>query len=95
MDSTIAEELRIESYRLSDLFLEKESVIERAQFVRAMSIVSNIKIIADSLDESSPALADVKTPEEPAHQKVMEVNPLEQTVQATSKIKRFFSKLFR
>ena len=95
MDLTIAEELRIEALRLSDLLLEKESDLDREQFVRAMSIASNIKIIADSLDESSPALADVKTPEEPAHQKVLEVNPLEQTVQATSKLKRFFTKLFK
>jgi hypothetical protein len=53
--------------------------------VKLVSIVSNLDVIADSLDESSPAITDVLTPDEPAHHKIIEV----------SWIHRLFKKLWR
>jgi hypothetical protein len=44
--------------------------------------------IADSLDESSPALKDVKTPGEPVHMQILEVNPLQQGKRWRKKIIR-------
>ena len=49
--------------------------------------------IADSLDESSPALKDVKTPGEPAHMQVLEVNPIQQGKRWRDKVIRFFKVL--
>ena len=63
--ATLAEELIAESDR-----------IDQEEFVRNISLGSNIERIADSLDESSPALSDVRTPGEPAHAKVMAVSPV-------------------
>jgi hypothetical protein len=46
--------------------------------------------IADSLDESSPALKDVKTPGEPLSAQVLEVNPLQQGKRWRKRIVKFF-----
>jgi hypothetical protein len=53
--------------------------LPRSQFVRCIAIVSQMKIIANSLDESSPALHSVTTPGEPTSAKVIGLSPLKQT----------------
>ena len=51
-------------------------------------MVANIDRIADSLDQSSPALKDVRTPDEPANAKVLKISPIEQ-------VKLLFRRIFR
>lgn len=74
----VAHDLRLGSRILADhLFLLARSV-DQDQLVRAVSLVGNMERIADSLDESSPALKDVKTPGEPLSVQVLELNPMQQ-----------------
>jgi len=72
----IAEDLRLAAATLAEELIAENDRIDQEEFVRNISLVSNIERIADSLDESSPALSDVRTPGEPAHAKVMDVSPV-------------------
>jgi uncharacterized membrane protein YccC len=72
----IAEELRLAAATLAEELIAENDRIDQDEFVRNISLVSNIERIADSLDESSPALSDVKTPGEPLTAKVMKISPV-------------------
>jgi hypothetical protein len=39
-----------------------------------ISMVANIELIADSLDQNSPSLREVNTPDEPASAKVLRIS---------------------
>jgi phage terminase Nu1 subunit (DNA packaging protein) len=80
-----ANDLRASASVLRDSLIKQTNVIDSEAIVKLVSIVSNLDVIADSLDESSPAITDVLTPDEPAHQKIIEV----------SWIRRLFKKLWR
>ena len=79
---------------LAETLIEDGKDVDQEQIVRGLSIVANIGIIADSLDQNSPALKDVITPDEPAKMKVLEVSPLEQTASLWNRIKQSVSKYF-
>jgi hypothetical protein len=79
---------------LAETLIEDGKDVDQEQIVRGLSIVANIGIIADSLDQNSPALKDVITPDEPAKSKVLEVSPLEQTATLWNRIKRSITKYF-
>jgi hypothetical protein len=79
---------------LAETLIEDGLDIDQEQIVRGLSIVSNIGIIADSLDHNSPALRDVVTPDEPAQAKVMAVSPIDQTTNLWKKLKRAARKYF-
>jgi hypothetical protein len=79
---------------LAETLIEDGKDVDQEQIVRGLSIVSNIDRIADSLDQNSPALKDVITPDEPAKAKVLEVSPFEQTTTLWNRIKRSVSKYF-
>jgi hypothetical protein len=78
----IAKDLRVVADQLTEELIEYDDRLPRSQFVRCISIVSQIKVIANSLDESSPALYAVSTPDEPSSAKVISIQP----VKATSKL---------
>jgi hypothetical protein len=78
----IAKDLRVIADQLTEELIEYDDRLPRSQFVRCISIVSQIKVIANSLDESSPALYAVSTPDEPSSAKVISIQP----VKATSKL---------
>ncbi len=61
VDVTIADDLRIQAKTLSNSLLEHNEKISHEQMLRCMTIASNIKIISDSLDESSPALGEIES----------------------------------
>ena len=75
----ISNELRLAGSALAGKLIERSTRVDQEQLVRAISLVANIERIADSLDESSPALVDVKTPDEPSGQKVLQLSPIEQS----------------
>ena len=79
---------------LAETLIEDGKDVDQEQIIRGLSIVSNIDRIADSLDQNSPALKDVITPDEPAKAKVLEVSPLEQTATLWNRIKRSAQKYF-
>jgi len=89
----VAHDLRLGSRLLAEHLFELAGTVNQDQLVRAVSIVGNMERIADSLDESSPALKDVKTPGEPAHMQVLEVNPIQQGKRWRDKVIRFFKVL--
>jgi hypothetical protein len=55
---TPTEDLRIASDALSQTLISNNAKVGKAQLVKGLALVSNIEIIADSLDFSSPALND-------------------------------------
>ncbi|CAN2218933.1 Fusaric acid resistance protein-like [Candidatus Nanopelagicaceae bacterium] len=79
---------------LAETLIEDSKDVDQDQIVRGLSIVANIGIIADSLDQNSPALKDVITPDEPAKSKVLEVSPLEQTATLWNRIVKSIRKYF-
>ena len=52
--------------------------IDGGQLARVLAAVSSTIIMADALDQISPAIRKVPTPEAPSSQRVLEVSPLEQ-----------------
>jgi uncharacterized membrane protein YgaE (UPF0421/DUF939 family) len=75
----IARDLRLAADNLTEELISQADNLPRSQFVRCISLVSQMKIIANSLDESSPALYSVSTPGEPSSTQVMGVSPVKQT----------------
>jgi hypothetical protein len=79
---------------LAETLIEDSKDVDQDQIVRGLSIVANIGVIADSLDQNSPALKDVITPDEPAKDKVLKVSPVEQTTSLWKRIKKMSRKYF-
>jgi uncharacterized membrane protein YccC len=79
---------------LAGTLIEDGDDVDQEQIVRGLSIVANIGRIADSLDQNSPAITDVITPDEPAKDRVLKVSPMQQTSTIRNKIKKFFRKYF-
>ena len=52
--------------------------IGQESLIKEFELVSTIQRIADSIDESSPALSEVAMPDEPAMQKIIQVSPIDQ-----------------
>ena len=71
-----ANDLRASAAVLRDSLIKQTNVIPSEVLVKLVSIVSNLDVIADSLDESSPAITDVLTPDEPAEHKILKKNLL-------------------
>jgi hypothetical protein len=78
--SSPADDAREAGSALAESLIEEGDDVDQEQIVRGFSIVGNIGLIADSLDQNSPALKDVVTPDEPAKSRVLEVSPLEQSL---------------
>ncbi len=79
---------------LAETLIEDGKDVDQEQIVRGLSIVANIDVIADSLDQNSPALKDVITPDEPAKDKVIQVSPIEKTSSLWKRIKQSLRKYF-
>ena len=82
----IAKDLRLAADNLTEELLEQADKLPRSQFVRCISIVSQMKVIANSLDESSPALHNVKTPGEPRGAKVIGLSPVVETTKFSRRL---------
>ena len=84
----IARDLRLAADNLTEELIEKDDQLPRSQFVRCISLVSQMRIIANSLDESSPALYSVSTPGEPSSAQVIAVKPVKLTTKLGKKISK-------
>jgi len=93
-DSTPTDDAREAGSALAESLIEDANDVDQEQIVRGLSIVANIDRIADSLDQNSPAITDVMTPEEPAKDRVLKVSPLEQTSPIWNRIRKVFRKYF-
>lgn len=86
--STMTNDVRQAGADLTERLIEEASKADPEQLARNISIATNLERIADSLDQSSPALDKVATPDEPAEHKVIKDFPI------TRRIKRIFRKYF-
>ncbi|CAB4789938.1 unannotated protein [freshwater metagenome] len=78
IDASQTEEMREAGASLVNLLFDSSAEDDPDQIVRSMSLVTNLERIADSLDQASPALTDVVTPDEPSSAKVLRLSPLNQ-----------------
>jgi len=92
--SSPADDAREAGSALAESLIEEGDDVDQDQIVRGFSIVGNIGLIADSLDQNSPALKDVITPDEPAKSRVLEVSPLEQSLTLWNRIVKSIKKYF-
>ncbi len=74
-DSSATHEVRQAGAALAETLMGDAAQADKEQLVRSISLVTNIDRIADSLDQSSPALADI-TPS-PGSGSLMEPSPAE------------------
>lgn len=79
-----ANELRASASVLRDSLIKQSNLIDHEVLVKLVSIVSNMDIIADSLDESAPAITDVVTPIDPSNQKIIGVSWLRRLIKRLS-----------
>ena len=93
--TTATDDARDAGAVLAESLIEEAKDADQEQIVRGLSMVASIDRIADSLDQNSPALKDVITPDEPAHVKIMSVSPLDQTLKLNKRITRRIKKIFR
>jgi hypothetical protein len=84
------QDARIAGAALADSLMDASDKVDQEQIVRGISLVSNISIIADSLDETSPALHDVVTPGEPTTNQVLKVSPIEQGARVGARVTKPF-----
>lgn len=82
----IAQGLQTVADNLTEELILRNKQIPRDQFVRCMSLVSAITVIAASLDESSPALLNVKTPEDPSSQPIVGYAPITKTTRLSKRV---------
>lgn len=79
VDPGLTNDMRLAGAALVDLLIEDSTDVDPEQMARSMSLFTNLDRIADSLDQISPALYDVVSPNEPPSQKVMALSPIEQS----------------
>jgi hypothetical protein len=91
-DSTPTDDAREAGSALAETLIEEGKDVDQEQVIRGLSIVANIDRIADSLDQNSPAISDVITPDEPAKDRVLQVSPIVQTTGLWKRVKKFFRK---
>lgn len=88
VDTSVADDVRQAGTDLTEKLIVNASEADPEQLARNISIATNLERIADSLDQSSPALDKVATPDEPAEHKVIKDFPI------TRRIRRIFRKYF-
>ena len=91
----IAKNLRTAADNFTEEIIGMAEVLPRTQFVRCISLVSQMKIIANSLDESSPALLYVSTPGEPISVKVIGTSPFSRVSKASLGISKSIRSFLR
>ena len=91
----IANELRHTCKTFAAELIGSAGRIDQDSLVKEFELVSIIQRIADSIDESSPALSEVAMPDEPAMQKVIQVSPIDQAENARQRIWKSVRKFLR
>ncbi|CAB4750250.1 MAG: hypothetical protein F2703_04105 [Actinobacteria bacterium] len=80
---------------LAEALIADAKDADQEQIVRGISMAANIELIADSLDQNSPSLRDVVTPDEPAKDRVLRVSLLSQSARLGKQISRTVRKIFK
>lgn len=79
------EDAREASSALAEALITDAKGADQEQIVRGISMVANIELIADSLDQNSPSLREVVTPDEPASARVLKV-PIQSQINPVKKV---------
>lgn len=95
VDPSLTNDMRLAGAALVDLLIEDSTDVDPEQMARSMSLFTNLDRIADSLDQISPALYDVVSPNEPSSQKVMALSPIEQSRKWRRHIRRLLPRKLR
>lgn len=95
VDPSLTDDMRLAGAVLVDLLIKDSTGVDPEQIVRSMSLFTNLDRIADSLDQTSPALHDVASPNEPSSQKVMMLSPIEQSRKWRGYIRNLLPKKLR
>ena len=74
----LTSEIRSSAESLTAVALADHEEIASGQIARVLGVVSSTIVIADSLDQISPAIRNVPTPEGPSSQQILAVSPIEQ-----------------
>ena len=74
----LTSEIRSAADALAAIALADHDEVASGQIARVMGAISSTIIIADSLDQISPAIRKVPTPQGPSSQQVLAVSPIEQ-----------------
>jgi hypothetical protein len=80
---------------LAETLIADAKDVDQEQLVRGISMAANIELIADSLDQNSPSLRDVVTPDEPANARVLRVSLLSQGARLGRQISGAARKIFK
>ena len=88
-------DLRAALKSLAEEFMGRGQKIHLAQFARGISLVTNLERIADSLDLDTPAITDVRSPEEAAEMQILALSPIEQGRKIRKKVRRLLPKAKR
>ena len=91
-DSSPTDDVREAGSVLAETLIEEGKDVDQEQVIRGLSIVANIDRIADSLDQNSPAIKDVITPDETAKDRVLQVSPIDQTTGLWKRVKKSLRK---
>lgn len=91
-DSSPTDDVREAGSVLAETLIEEGKDVDQDQVIRGLSIVANIDRIADSLDQNSPAIKEVITPDEPAKDRVLQVSPIDQTTGLWKRVKKSLRK---
>ena len=91
-DSSPTDDVREAGSVLAETLIEEGKDVDQDQVIRGLSIVANIDRIADSLDQNSPAINEVITPDEPAKDRVLQVSPIDQTTGLWKRVKKSLRK---
>jgi uncharacterized membrane protein YgaE (UPF0421/DUF939 family) len=70
------DDLRRATAELSISLVEVRDLANQTQVIRAISLVSNLERIADSLAQSTPAITEVETPDIPGSEGIINLNPV-------------------
>jgi hypothetical protein len=71
-------EIRLSAESATTEVVKRAVSLEKSQLARIMTVISSAVIIADSLDQNSPTIKNVPTPEGPASAHVLAKSPLDQ-----------------
>ena len=74
----LTSEIRLSADALTTQVLQESDHFEQGQLARLMAAISGVVIIADSLDQISPSIRKVPTPEGPSSQQILSVSAIDQ-----------------
>lgn len=83
------------SSALAGSLIDHSPDADQEQIVRGLSMAANIDRIADSLDQNSPALREVITPDEPSTAKVLRISVRTQLGRAVRRVESAVRRIFR